>query len=336
MAKRIIGVNMGGWLILEKWLTPGVFQGTTAHDEHTFMRQPGAEKRIEQHRHSFIVEDDFKWLKRHDIHFVRIPVGYWLFKAVDGYTPTVKYLDRAMKWAEKYGIDMLIDLHGGRGSQNGFDNSGKAGTADWFKNRRYQDETVDLLCRIGERYKDSSAFWGIELLNEPSPKGSYFTLIRFYRQAYQRLRSILRPGTHVVFHDGFRPLLFTGALWPRKKHPVMMDVHWYAFPIATPRLETYLNKSSWRRTLLLSLLRLWQPVMVGEWSTVLPQRFFDGEPVGKHMDLLAQNAAMQQAAYKHSAGWMYWTYKAEGDGMWNFRDLVERGVIDPRPESTLQ
>lgn len=27
------GVNLGGWLVLEKWMTPSLFDGTTAADE---------------------------------------------------------------------------------------------------------------------------------------------------------------------------------------------------------------------------------------------------------------------------------------------------------------
>ena len=27
------GVNLGNWLVLEKWMSPGLFDGTTAEDE---------------------------------------------------------------------------------------------------------------------------------------------------------------------------------------------------------------------------------------------------------------------------------------------------------------
>ena len=28
------GVNLGNWLVLEKWMCPGLFAGTTAEDEY--------------------------------------------------------------------------------------------------------------------------------------------------------------------------------------------------------------------------------------------------------------------------------------------------------------
>jgi glucan 1,3-beta-glucosidase len=34
------------------------------------------------------------------------------------------YLDKAVDWAGRYGLKVIIDLHGAPGSQNGFDNSG--------------------------------------------------------------------------------------------------------------------------------------------------------------------------------------------------------------------
>lgn len=321
------GVNLGGWLVLEKWLTPGIFSGTNAADEYTLSKTSEGMRRIKNHRQTFITEKDFRWLNDHGINFVRIPVGYWVFDSIDGYAPSVAYLDNAMNWAEKHNIRVLIDLHGARGSQNGFDSSGKAGSREWFTRQDYQDETLVVLRQIAERYKDSPALWGIELLNEPMSKGYYFTLLRFYRAAYRELCGVLRPGTHVVFHDSFRPLLFTGSLRQRKGYPVVMDVHWYGFEFATKSLQNYLKQSARTRKLLLRLFQLWQPVIIGEWSTVLPQRFFDEVPKSKHMELLAQNAAMQQKAYEKSAGWAYWNYKAEGDGMWNFRDLVERKVM---------
>jgi glucan 1,3-beta-glucosidase len=327
MTKEIRGVNLGGWLVLEKWLTPSLFKDSSAADEYTFMRDQNLRSRIDNHRQTFITKKDFKWMRDNGINLVRIPIGYWLFKPLDGYTPTVGYLDSAMKWAEKYGLNVLIDFHAAKGSQNGFDNSGKAGSAEWFENRDSQNETVELLCKIAERYKDSPALWGIELLNEPVSKGYYFTLLRFYRQAYKRLTRILRPGTMIVFHDSFRPLLFTGAIRKRKNYPVMMDVHWYGFSFTTTNLATYLKLSAMSRKILSILLRVSQPILVGEWSTVLPQRFFDAIPMDQHMLLLKQNADMQIEAYRHTSGWIYWNYKAEGGGMWNYRSLVENGVI---------
>jgi glucan 1,3-beta-glucosidase len=43
-----------------------------------------------------------------------------------------EYLDRAIGWARKYNVKVILDLHGAPGSQNGFDNSGQRGAANWY------------------------------------------------------------------------------------------------------------------------------------------------------------------------------------------------------------
>ena len=49
----IKGVNLGNWLVLEKWMSPALFDGTTADDEYYLPTQldPAVyEARIKTHR----------------------------------------------------------------------------------------------------------------------------------------------------------------------------------------------------------------------------------------------------------------------------------------------
>nr|AIA94767.1 CAZy families GH5 protein [uncultured Clostridium sp.] len=67
------GVNLGGWLIHEKWMTPKVFKGTNAIDEYTLSQTEEGRRAIQDHRKNFIQEADFKWLKQHGIEILRSP-----------------------------------------------------------------------------------------------------------------------------------------------------------------------------------------------------------------------------------------------------------------------
>ena len=40
---KIKGVNLGGWLVLEKWMAPHLFDGTNADDEY-YLPQELSEK----------------------------------------------------------------------------------------------------------------------------------------------------------------------------------------------------------------------------------------------------------------------------------------------------
>ncbi len=61
---KIRGVNLGGWLVLEKWMVPSLFEDLAATDETSWCAQlgPKAEPRLRRHWDSFVTEDDFAWL----------------------------------------------------------------------------------------------------------------------------------------------------------------------------------------------------------------------------------------------------------------------------------
>lgn len=323
------GVNLGGWLILERWMTPSLFAGMGADDEYGFMQAPGAAEKIERHRKTFITEADFKWLQQNGINAVRIPVGYWLFEGDEPYTPTVKYLDWAMKMANKYHLKVLIDLHGLKGSQNGKDHSGQIGKSLWHRHTSYREETITILEKIAERYYDSPALWGIQLINEPKYGWFQWKLRHFYHEAYKRLSAAARPGTVIVFHDGFTPRLMSGAIGGRPTHPVMMDVHWYHFGSVSyvwRSLTRYLNVVK-ARPRLLKKLQAVQPVIIGEWSLVLAGEKLQGKTHEEKNALQKQHGEVQLAAYESAAGWFYWNYKTESRGMWHFRSLIEDKII---------
>ena len=326
--KTFEGVNLGGWLLVERWMTPSLFEDTNAEDEYSLMQTKAGAARIDKHRQSFISEKDWQWLASHNVGYVRLPVGYWALRSDEPYTNVVKYLDWAFLMAEKYDIKILLDLHALKGSQNGTIHSGKIGPVQW---RRYEQDSLDTVKELALRYRNSSALWGIEIINEPKVLGNYIALIRYYRDAYKMLRSILRPGTYTVFQDGFLPLLFSGTLWARKGYPVIMDTHFYlAVPGVlsklSPKAHDQVRRLLFGGALLLTTWR--QPVIVGEWSAVLPQPMFNRTPQNEHYAILAATIQRQRRIYNSALGRFYWNYKTEGEGMYNYRSLVETKTIN--------
>jgi glucan 1,3-beta-glucosidase len=322
------GVNLGGWLLVERWMTPSLFKDTDAQDEFSLMQTKIGATRIEKHRKSFITEQDWKWLATNNVAYVRLPVGYWVLKSDPPYKHAQKHLDWAFAMAEKYHIYILLDLHALKGSQNGTMHSGKVGPVQW---RRHEQESLVVLKELALRYRESPALWGIEIINEPKVIGNYIALLRYYRDAYTLLRGIVKPGTYTVFQDGFAPLLFSGTLWQRKKYPIAMDTHFYlAFPKLlsklSPQKYDYVRKALFGTALLLTCWR--QPLIVGEWSSILPQEMFNRTPQAQHYAMLADTIERQRRIYHRAMGRFYWNYKTEGEGMYNYRSLVETGTIN--------
>ena len=227
----INGVNLGNWLVLEKWMSPTLFYGTDAEDEYYLPRslpQDVYESRIKIHRSEYITERDFATIKSFGLNAVRIPVPYFIFGDCKPFIGCIEELDKAFNWAEKYELSILIDLHTVPGSQNGFDNGGISGVCKWAKQPESVQFTLSLLERLAERYGKRKGLYGIQILNEPitekmwdlfdiqnrykpvdeeMAKGSGPISLKFLRSfyidAYRVMRKHMPEDKAVVFHDGF-------------------------------------------------------------------------------------------------------------------------------------
>ena len=151
----IKGVKLGNWLVLEKWMSPGLFAGTTAEDEYylpTQLPREVYEARIKTHRAEYITERDFTRIKAMGMNTVRIPVPYFIFGDREPFIGCVEELDCAFNWAERYGLKILIDLHTAPDSQNGFDNGGISGVCKWSQEPEEVEFELTVLERLAQRY----------------------------------------------------------------------------------------------------------------------------------------------------------------------------------------
>ena len=171
---KVKGVNLGNWLVLEKWMNPALFEGTTAEDEYWLPRQLSKEvyeARIKIHRSEYITERDFVTIKSWGLDAVRIPVPYFIFGDREPFIGCIEDLDKAFNWAEKYGLKILIDLHTAPDGQNGSDNGGICGVCKWAQNPEEVEFVHTVLERLAQRYGHREGLWGIELINEPALQG---------------------------------------------------------------------------------------------------------------------------------------------------------------------
>lgn len=314
------GVNLGGWLVVEKWITASLFAGTTAIDQYTLVRSPDGPARLRRHYESFIVEKDFIWLKQHNINAVRVPVGFWALSDEPPLMNVRKQLDWLFVMAQKYDIAVLLCMHAAPGSQNGRDHSGKVGNVEWYRAHN-KAKTLHALSSVAERYSNHPNLWGVELLNEPQVINpwQYIQLLCWSRRASRQLQRHFE-GLRVIYSDAFMPLLWTGRV------PGVLDVHHYqSFSRADKRLTVpqHVLKVAKVATKIAKWQRQ-QPVIIGEWSLGLDGVSLQGAPRGENEE---QFGTAQLRAYSGAAGWFFWNYKTEQSGGWNYRHLVERGVL---------
>lgn len=327
--KAKAGVNLGGWLVIEKWMTPSLFRGIQASNEFELSKTKEGRARIRKHHRAFVTEKDLKWLKEQGIDILRVPVGYWVFGDDKRYVPAVDRLDWLVATSLSYGLKVLLDLHAAPEAQNRAAHSGSGNTIQndhstkWLNNTSAQEKTIEVLCRLAERYRDSPNVWGIELLNEPSVDLIGYKLRCFYRNAYSQVIKVARPGTRILFSDAYAPLRINNCLWRvrKKEFPAIMDCHIYQVfgPRSKKRTFNQSIKRLNRIRKFLLFLRCWQPVLIGEWSAMLP---FSTTPEQTRHYIDAQRSAfMEQEA------WFFWNYKTEAPGRWNYRDLTAKEVV---------
>ena len=330
------GVNLGAWLVLEKWMTPSVFRDTDAEDEYTLCTALGAAKateRLNRHRETFITADDFRWIQERGLNAVRLPVGYWALRGAPApFVPAERFVDFAFEQAQKNGLQVLLDLHGAPGSQNAWDHSGRSGTLGWHTDPKNIKDTLSVLEEFARRYGKHPALWGIQLLNEPRWDVPIDTLKTFYKDAYARVRSHLAPGAVVVIHDGFRPFAWKDFLKGPEYANVILDTHLYQAYTEEDRKRTAQEHVAFAldRTKHLAAMGQQLPTMVGEWSLGTPPEVWRGQSPFQIEAGKRGYGAAQLLSYENTRGWFYWSYKLENDSDWSFRHCVERGWLPNR------
>lgn len=208
------GINLGGWL---------------SQAELT-----------KEHCDTFITEDDIRQIAQWGFDHVRLPVDYNLVQDYNGVfcvpiEAGFRYIDNCIEWCEKYGLNMILDLH----KTAGFSFDDGECEKGFFNNEymisRFKDLWVEFALRYG-KYSDRVAF---ELLNEvvdecdnepfmqiaqktvktirakaPETKiliGSY------YNNSVQTVKHIAPPFDENIIYNFhcYEPLLFThqGAYW---------------------------------------------------------------------------------------------------------------------------
>ncbi len=252
---KVKGVNLGNWLVLEKWMNPALFEGTTAEDEYYLPTQLSPEvyeARIKIHRSEYISERDFVTIKSWGLDAVRIPVPYFIFGDRAPFIGCIEELDKAFNWAEKYGLKILIDLHTAPMSQNGFDNGGLSGVVKWAQYPEEVEFELSVLKRLAERYGKREGLWGIEILNEPNTEAIWSTmnvqerykpvdpemaegsapitfefLRKFYLDAYDLINPYLADDKYIVIHDGFDIKVWKDFMQEEKFDKIVLDTHLY-------------------------------------------------------------------------------------------------------------
>ncbi|GMN33691.1 hypothetical protein TIFTF001_004293 [Ficus carica] len=315
---------------------PSVFVMTivsnTLHGEYQLTNGLGPDRArqvLQEHWNTYITESDFRFMSSNGLNAVRIPVGWWIASDPNPPKPFVggslRALDNAFTWAQKYGLKVIVDLHAVQGSQNGWEHSGtRDGYQEWGDSQI--SDTVAVIDFLAKRYANNPALIAIELINEPlAPGVNLDTLKRYYKAGYDAVRKYTSTAYVILSNrlgaaDSRELLSFASGL-----NRVVIDVHYYSlysdfFKSLTVQQHIdyiYNQRSSDLGAVTTSNGPL---SFVGEWSA-------EWDVQGATMQDYQRFAkAMLEVYGRATFGWAYWSYKNQNDH-WSLKWMIENNYI---------
>ena len=192
------GTNAGGLFVQESWMvftsSPDLLN--TYNVIETLYGEGTAFELLDVYENSFWKEEDFQNCKDLGFNALRLPISYMDVYETDfallyqqptaeqlrnlPLTVREKHLQKIDKFildARKYGLYVILDLHGAFGSQNGNDHSIDSRQHDWLWNtdetgEEYRNLNVKLWKQLATRYKDFDNIAAYDLMNEPAGDNS--------------------------------------------------------------------------------------------------------------------------------------------------------------------
>lgn len=200
--KKVVlrGCNLGNWFVIEHWMLDQEQPAGSSQDQYQLeqileRRFGKAEKDrlMELYRSSWITERDFPIIKSFRFNVVRLPLNYRLFEDDDRpfhLRPDAwKWTDKAVMWAKKYGIYVILDMHGAQGGQSPYDHTGRRDQNKLWTSKQDQDRYVWLWSQIAKRYRNESAVVAYDTLNEPYG-GSKEQIRAIFDKVYPAIRKV--------------------------------------------------------------------------------------------------------------------------------------------------
>ncbi|VAI13136.1 unnamed protein product [Triticum turgidum subsp. durum] len=286
---------------------------------------------LQNHWSTYIVEADFRFISESGLTAVKIPVGWWIANDPRPPAPYVggslKTLDKAFKWAEKYNLGVIIDLHAAPGSQNPFEHiSSKDGSQDWGTTDTNIAQTVQVIDFLASRYAKSPSLLAVKLMNEPlAPGVSLESLKTYYRDEYNAVRKHSSDAYVIMSNrlsspDPTELLGLAGGL-PGS----VIDVHYYAlfnnmFDTFTVQQDIDFIKTNYSSDLSIVTRESGPLTFVGEWVAgwKVPNA------VKQEFQMFAN--AQMDVYWRATFGWAYWTLK-NVNNHWSMEWMINNGYI---------
>ncbi|KAI0156761.1 glycoside hydrolase family 5 protein [Xylariaceae sp. FL1272] len=355
---KIRGVNLGSLFVIEEWFAKDEWASMGCsgyYDEWSCVEALGqdtADAAFQKHWNSWITQSDIEEIASYGLNTIRVPVGFWIKEDLvydDEYYPRggLEYLDRLMRWAKDAGLYVIMDLHGGPGSQSPNEEfTGHSTASPGFFTAANYERAYNFLEWMTERIHTNTSYSTVgmlEVINEPIKKRVNATdadsmLETFYPTAWDRIKD--REAELGISSAQALHIEFMGSNWGSGHPETYLDdtaniyfddhVYWKFDTRTGDTQEGYINASCTG----------YSPeagTVVGEFSLSVESALqyndefgLQGHPENKAFYTDYFNA--QVSVYEKSGGWVFWSWKCNwigefNDWRWCYKTAVEAGVI---------
>lgn len=179
----------------------------------------------EDRLNNFIKEEDVKKIASWGMDHVRLPVDYNIIQNGDGSIrgDGFERIDKAVSWAEKYDLSIVLDLHKTMGYS--FDKG--ENEAGFFGDKKLQEYFYALWEEFAKRYGDRPETICFELLNELTDKGFIDEWNRISAECIKRIRKYA-ADTYILVGSYENSAVFAVKdLAPAPDNKIIYNFHCY-------------------------------------------------------------------------------------------------------------
>ncbi|HWD37994.1 MAG TPA: glycoside hydrolase family 5 protein [Fimbriimonas sp.] len=205
------GVNLGGWLVEEPWMTPWKADPPQGSNEPKTSNHRALwgeiEKRLGQDamlrirnawRDNWITQTDLDEIKKAGFNHVRIPFLVSILDEPGG----LQRLHRAVNLAKDAGLYVVLDMHGAPGGQSDEDHNGLGKSNRlWFEPANIE-AFEKAWAKIASEFKESDVAM-YDIMNEPMGAPNPAMLAIVYDRVVRAIRKV-DPNKVLLIEDGYK------------------------------------------------------------------------------------------------------------------------------------
>lgn len=201
------GVNLGGWLLIETWMTPADSSGLP--DNYSIIQTldnrfgvATEQSLIKTYEQSWITTADLDNIRAEGMNVIRVPVWWANFETLNGQwrSDAFDMLDWVVSQAAARGIYTIIDMHGVVGAQSTSQDTGQQNLNAYWSSSADQTATNQVMMNIAAHYNGNPNVAAYDLMNEPMNAPSNQAAVNAQNSIYQAVRS--QDPSHICILEG--------------------------------------------------------------------------------------------------------------------------------------